>query len=181
MQFPQEIVHATDALGVPGFVLGQWPQEHFVAPERIGTVAFHQVIRGLYVELGLGHFLDLMAAGVFAFVIEDEFGVGVLRAPGFEGLDVELVGLDEFDVHVQTLSLVFFSLFKRHELVCALNAVNEVRTPEDHALVDHPLERFIETNPSAVKQELRPKAGVQEVSCRVFSAAHIQVDLPPII
>ena len=126
MQFAQEIVHATDALGVPGFVLGQGAQEHFVAPERIGAIAFHQVIRGLDVELGLGHFLDLMAARVFAFVIENEFSVGVLGAPGFEGLNVELVGLDNVDVHVQALRLEFLPLFKRHELVCALDAVNKI-------------------------------------------------------
>ncbi len=181
MQFAQEIVHAADTLCVPGFVLGQGSQEHFVASERIGSVAFHQVIRGLYVELGLGHLLDLMATRVFAFVIEDEFRVRVLGAPGFKGLDVELVGLDKVDVHVQALRLEFLPLFERHELACALDAVNEVRAPEDHALVDHPLERFVETDPSAVEQKLCPEAGVQEVSCSVFSAAHIQVDLPPVI
>ena len=76
----KKVVDAADALRVPWLVLGQWPKEHLVAAEGVRPVAFDQVIWRLDVVLGLGHFLDFVAAGVGAVVVEDELRRQILDA-----------------------------------------------------------------------------------------------------
>ena len=40
---------------IPRHGFGQWPHEHFVEPERVGTVLINDVIRVNHVPLGLRH------------------------------------------------------------------------------------------------------------------------------
>ena len=59
--------------------------------------------------------------------------------------------MNEVDVHMQTLGLVFLSLIGCHEGLCALYAINKARTSQNHALIDHLFERLIEANVPTVK------------------------------
>ena len=129
LRFAKKVVHAADALRVLGLVFGQRPQEHFVAPQRIRPIAFHEVVWGLDVVLGFGHLLHFVAAGVGPILVEDEFSIGKLRPSRLETLEVERVALDQIDVHVQALRAMGFPLVGRHKSVGALDAVDKARAP----------------------------------------------------
>ena len=174
-------MHPTDALGVPRLVLGQGAEEHFVTAEGVCAVALDELIGGLHVVLRLGHFLHLVTAGVGAVVVQDEFRVGEFSAPRPEAVEVELVVVHEVDVDVQALGAMGFALVARHKGVGPLDAVHKAGPAQNHPLVDHGLERLVKSDVAEVVQELGPKARVKQVPCRVFRAADVQVDLPPIV
>ena len=181
LRLAQEVVDPADALGVPGFVLGEWPQEHFVTAQGVGAVALDQIVRRLHVVLRLGHLLDLVAAEVGTVVFQDELCLGVFRPPGAEPFEVQLVVVHEVDVHMEPLGGVGFALAGRHKGVGALDAVHEAGPSQDHPLVDHAFERFIEADVSPVVQEFGPKTCVQQVPGGVLGPADVQVHLAPVI
>ena len=122
-----------------------------------------------------------MAAEVGSVVFQNEFRLGVFRPPGAEPFEVQLVVVHEVDVHVEPLCGVGFALAGRHKRVCALDAVHEAGTSQDHPLVDHPFERFVEADVSPVVQEFGPKTCVQQVPSGVLGPADVQVHLAPVI
>ena len=172
---------AADALRVPWLVLGQWPKEHLVAAEGVRPVAFDQVVWRLDVVLGLGHFLDFVAAEVLPCIVEHEGCVGKFWTPRLEGFGVEYVVFDQVDVDVQPLGGVPLASVGRDKLVGALDAIDEVRSPKNHPLVDHELEGLVKPDVSQVKQALRPKPRVQQVPGGVLGTSHVQVDLTPVV
>ena len=151
MQLPEEIVNSADSLGVPRFVLGEWSQEHFIASEGVGSVAFHQFIGRLHVEFGFGHFFYLMTAHVFTRIVQDESRLRIFRTPSAESIQIQFIGLDQVDVDVKPLCCEIFSLFVRHKFIRSLHAVHEIGTPQDHSLIDHLLERLVEAYPTPVE------------------------------
>ena len=181
LNLAQEIVDTADALGVPRLVLRERPQKHFVATEGVRAVAFDEVVGRLDVVLRLGHFLDLVPAGVAAVFVQNELRIGEFGAPSSEAVKVQFVALHQVDVHVQALGAVGFALGGRHEGVGALHAVHKAGAAQDHALVDHELERLVESDVSEVVQEFGPKPRVQQVPCGVFGAPHVEVHLAPVV
>jgi hypothetical protein len=73
----QEVVHAGDAVGVPGLSIRKRSQEHLVHPQRVGAEAGHHVVRVHHVEPTFRHFFYFRTTDVFA-VFQDEFGIGII-------------------------------------------------------------------------------------------------------
>ena len=139
-------------------MLGERTKEHFIAPQCVRSVTFHQVIWGLDVEFGFRHLLHFEPTCVCVVFAQDEFCIGVFRAPLSEGIRVQLISFHKVDVHVQPLGLKLFSTFERDEFLGALNAINEARSSQDHPLIDHLFEGLIEANPTLIEQKFCPEA-----------------------
>ena len=51
----------------------------------------------------------------------------------------------------------------------------------DHALIDEFLKRLILVDQADVEEEFIPEAGIDEVSCSMFGASEIEVNLLPVV
>ena len=72
----------------------------------------------------------------------------------------------------------------KHRLVgCAelAHTIDKVASSLDHALVDELLERLFLTAHAVVMEELIPETAVDEVAGGVLRAAHIEVDMAPVL
>ena len=86
------------------------------------------------------------------------------------------------DVDVDAYGLRFVLVFQpeRHISVCPHDAVGVVGAPLYHALVDEFGERLVFNHQPEVEEELVPESAVNQVPCRVFASAEVQVHLLPV-
>ena len=120
----EEAVDSVDSLRVPRLALLKRAEEHLVETESVGTVFIADPVRIDDVEHGLAHLLDGPSTDIFT-ILEDKLGIGELRPPGLESLDVQAVVADETDVHVDFSGLVAVLQADGDELVGAYDPVDE--------------------------------------------------------
>ena len=61
-----------------------------------------------------------------------------------------------------------------------LDAINEVRAPLDHPLIDQLAEGFILYDQPKVIDEFVPETAIDEVTCGVLCTADVEVDMAPV-
>ena len=121
----EEAAHTTNVVRIPRLAGLHWSQEHLIEAEGVGTMSLHYVIGVHHVIHRLRHLLDSPSADVLA-IFKNKLGVGILRAPSLECLDVEDVILNQIDVDVNLGGVVFILEVVGHKGVSVLDAVNEV-------------------------------------------------------
>ena len=175
----EEAVHAVDAVGVPRLACLNGTKEHLIETQGVGTVALHDIIGVDNVEHRLRHLLDCPSADVFV-VLENELGVGKLRPPCLELLNVENVVAHDIHIHMDGSGVIVLLEVKRHKLVGVLDAVNEVAATLNHSLVYKFAEWLGLAHIAVVIEEFVPETAVDQVACGVLGTAHIKVNLTPV-
>ena len=178
-QLLQEAMASVNAVGIPGLALLHGAEEHFIQAQGVGTVALNYHVGVHHVEHALGHLLHGPAADVLV-VLQDELGCLVLGTPCLEGLHVQNVVLHYVHVHVDWCCVVLVLEAQAYEGVGVLDTVNEVASSLNHTLVDEFLEGFLLLAHAQVEEELVPEARVDEVTCGMLAAAHVEVNVLPV-
>jgi len=173
-------MYPVDTVRIPRFALLERAEEHLVHTQRIGTVIFHDVVGIDNIEHRFGHLLDCPTADIFA-ILEDKLGIGKLRTPSPEGIQVEQVVAHDIDIDVDLLRLVLIFQTQRDELVGSHNTIDEIGTSLNHTLVHQFLEGFAFANIAQVVEEHIPETRVHQVPRCVFDTTHIEIDIAPIL
>ena len=178
----EEAAHAADAVGRPGCVLVERPDEHLVEAHRVRAELVDHVVGVHDVAAALRHLLDDLleheavdrrvmrrAVGALAHLVErnpaalhlvatvarDE--ALAVRLHLFVGIDVRLCGGVVRQVVVEVA----------------------IAVAEDHSLVDQLVKGLLRVHDADVVEHLVPEARVEQVEDRVLNAAHVDVDRHP--
>ena len=178
-------MHAVYAVGIPWLGHLQRTQEHLVETKGVGTELSHDIIGINHIEHRLRHLLYRPAALIHA-VFQHKLSVLVLRHPRAESLKVEHIVAHDIHIHMDRLHapLVFRCVDKPIRDIgvrTANQAIDEVRTPLNHTLVDEFLKGLVLADITEVVEELVPEAAVDKVSRGVLAAAEVEVHLPPVL
>ena len=172
-------MHAVDTVRIPRFALLERSEEHFVHPQRIGTVIFNDMIGIHHIEHRLRHLFDRPAAQVFT-VLENKFRIGELGTPGPERLQIEQVVAHDVHIDMNLLGIVLVFQPQRHEFIRTDDTVYEIRAPLDHTLIHEFPERFAFANIPQIVKEHVPETRIHQVPGGMFDPADIKVDTAPV-
>ena len=78
-------------------------------------------------------------------------------------------------------SVVLVLQTQRYELVGVLDAIYKVGAALYHALVNQFLEGFFLAGNAQVEEEFVPEAAIDEVTCGMLAASHIQIYVLPVL
>ena len=104
-----------------------------------------------------------------------------MLTPRLEFLNIEHVVANDVHVDVQRSHVVAVLQAQRHKGVGVLDAINEVASALNHALVYEFAEWFFLHAIAVVLKEFVPESAVDEVTGCVLGAADIEVDILPIL
>ena len=78
------------------------------------------------------------------------------------------------------ICLVFVFEIERNIFVCSLYSIDKLALALNHSLIYQFFVGFVRAYNANVKQELADKSRVEQVSCCMFAASDIQIDILPI-
>ena len=175
----QEAEDAVDAVRIPRLGLLQGAEEHLIEAKRVGAILLDDRVRIDDVVHRLRHLLHRPSAEVSP-ILEHELSVAILRIPSAEGVQIEDVVADDVHIHVDRRHVIVALQAVRHEAVRAHDAIDEVRSALDHALVDQLVEGLFLARGANVEEELVPEAAIDQVTRGMLRAADVKVHVAPI-
>ena len=139
----QETVYAVYALRIPRLRLLHRPEEHLVQTQRIGSVAFYNIVGIDHVVHRLRHLLHCPAAAILTVGIDDKLGVGKLGLPPTEAVCVENIVFHKIyiDVYFGSVVALFFRI--RDKSIGIFYTIDEIATSLYHTLVYEFGKRFV--------------------------------------
>ena len=134
-------MHAVNAVRIPWLRLLNRTKEHFIQTQCIRAILLDNHIWIHHVEHRLRHLLDCPTTNVLA-ILQDEFGVVIFRTPCLKCLDIQHIVRYDIYIHVERRHVILIFQIIRNKSIRVFDAINKVRTPLNHTLVNQLLEWF---------------------------------------
>ena len=147
----QETMYAVYALRIPRLRLLHRSEEHLVQTQRIGSVAFYNIVGIDHVVHRLRHLLHCPATAILTVGIDDKLGVGKLGLPPTEAVCVENIVFHKIyiDVYFGSVVALFFRI--RDKSIGIFYTIDEIAPSLYHTLVYEFGKRFVVFYISVVK------------------------------